>query len=205
MVGKLVNQKDTTKKFSLDNLKPRVILSFLITFFGIAYLSLVLAGKVNNKDRLGQTEVIIFTTVLLLNSELIERLAKIQFGKDGMTVELEEVKKKQVEQQAEIESMVAFLVKRTMDETDYDLLQKMAGDYPIEFDRSKDSLRHIGLSCLCELGLIEKVEGKPLCKGDIELLPSPTANLKDYISISKRGRECLLLVKKYVVENLELK
>lgn len=199
-----MNQKHPTEQFSFRSLRPRSILSFFITAFGIAYLSLVLAGRVN-KDRLGQTEVIIFTTIFLFNSELIERLAKLQFGKDGMTVELEEVKKKQDEQQAEIESMVAFLVKRAMNETDYDLLQKMASDCPLEFDRSKNSLRQSGLTCLCELGLIEKASGEPLSKGDIELLPSPTASLKSYIRVSNRGRECLLLVKKYVVENSEQK
>lgn len=199
-----MTQKDPTEQFSFRSLRPRSILSFFITAFGIAYLSLVLAGRVN-KDRLGQTEVIIFTTIFLFNSEFIERLAKLQFGKDGMTVELEEVKKKQDEQQAEIESMVAFLVKRAMNETDYDLLQKMASDCPLELDRSKNSLRQSGLTCLCELGLIEKASGEPLFKGDIELLPSPTASLKSYIRVSKRGRECLLLVKKYVVENSEQK
>ena len=200
-----MNQKDPTEQFSFRSLRPRSVLSFFITAFGIAYLSLVLAGRVNNKDRLGQTEVIIFTTIFLFNSELIERLAKLQFGKDGMTVELEEVKKKQDEQQAEIESMVAFLVKRAMNETDYDLLQKMASDCPLEFDRSKNSLQQSGLTCLCDLGLIEKASGEHLSKGDIELLPSPTASLKSYIRVSKRGRECLLLVKKYVVENSEQK
>jgi hypothetical protein len=203
-VKKLLEQEEPTKRLSFENLQPRVILSFLITVFGITYLSLVLAGRVN-KDRLGQTEVIIFTTILLLNSELIERLAKLQFGKDGMTVELEEVKKKQDDQQAEIESIVAFLVKRAMNEMDYDLLQKMASDYPLELDRSKDSSRHGGLTCLCELGLIEKASGEPLYKGDIELLPSPTANLKSHIRVSDRGRQCLLLVKKYSVENSEQK
>lgn len=182
--------------------RPRVFLSFLITAFGIAYLSLVLSGRVN-KDKLGQTEVIIFTTILLLNSELIERLAKLQLGKDGMTFELEDVKKKQDEQQAEIEAIVAFLVKRAMNETDYDLLQKMASDYPLELDRSKDPIRHSGLTCLCELGLIERASGEPLHKGDIELLPSPTANLKSHIRVSNRGRQCLLLVEKHSVSNPE--
>ena len=199
-----MEQEDPTKRFSFENLRPRAILSFFITVFGITYLSLVLAGRVN-KDRLGQTEVIIFTTIFLFNSEFIERLAKLQFSKDGMTVELEEVKKKQDDQQAEIESIVAFLVKRAMNEMDYDLLQKMASDYPLELDRSKDSLRLRGLTCLCELGLIEKACGKPLYKEDIELLPSPTANLKSYIKVSDRGRQCLLLVKKYSVENSEQK
>jgi hypothetical protein len=198
----LLKQKEHTRIFSFVSFRPRVFLSFLITAFGIAYLSLVLSGRVN-KDKLGQTEVIIFTTILLLNSELIERLAKLQFGKDGMTFELEDVKKKQDEQQAEIEAIVAFLVKRAMNETDYDLLQKMASDYPLELDRSKDSIRHSGLTCLCELGLIERASGEPLYKGDIELIPSPTANLKSHIRVSNRGRQCLLLVKKHGVSNPE--
>jgi hypothetical protein len=188
----------------MDKFKVRVILSSIITILGIIYLSSVLMGGIS-KDRLGQTEVIIFTTILLLNSEIVERLAKLQFGKEGMTVELEEkvehVQKKQDEQQAEIEAIVAFLVKRAMTPTDYKLLRELASDYPLEFDKEKSP--QPGLVCLCELGLIERASGEPLKKGDIDLLPSPTRNIKSHIRVSNRGRQCLLLVKKHGMESSE--
>lgn len=184
------------------NFKLRVFLSSLITILGIIYLSSVLAGGIT-KDRLGQTEVIIFTTILLLNSELVERFAKLQFGKEGMTVELEKkvehVQQKQDEQQAEIEAIVAFLVKRAMTPTDYKLLRELASDYPLEFDREKNP--QPGLICLCELGLIERASGESLKKGDIDLLPSPTRDIKSHIRVSNRGRQCLLLVKKHGMES----
>jgi hypothetical protein len=180
------------------NIQLRVVLSSLITILGIVYLSSVLTGKIN-KDKLGQTEVIIFTTILLLNSELVDRLAKLQFSKEGMTVDLKEkvehVQKMQDEQQAEIEAIVAFLVKRAMTPTDYKLLRELASDYPFNFDREKNP--QPGLVCLCELGLIEHASGKPLQKGDIDLLPSPSPDLKSQIRISNRGRQCLALVQKH--------
>jgi hypothetical protein len=188
----------------MKNVQVRVVLSSLITVLGIIYLSLVLTG-ILSKDKLGQTEIIIFTTIILLNSELVDRLAKLQFGKDGMTVELEEkvenVQKKQDEQQAEIEAIVAFLVKRAMTPTDYKLLGELASAYPLEFDREKNP--QPGLVCLCELGLIEYASGKPLKKGDIDLLPSPTPDLKSHIKVSTRGRQCLALVRRHAMESPE--
>lgn len=184
------------------NIQLRVVLSSLITILGIVYLSSVLTGKIN-KDKLGQTEVIIFTTILLLNSELVDRLAKLQFSKEGMTVDLkakvEHVQKMQDEQQAEIEAIVAFLVKRAMTSTDYKLLRELASDYPFKFDREENP--QPGLVCLCELGLIEYASGKPLQKGDIDLLPSPSPDLKSQIRISNRGRQCLALVQKHSMES----
>ena len=103
----------------MKHLRYRQILSGMITVFGLVYLLLVLIGFIA-KDRLGQTEVAIFITIILLNSEIIERLSKFTLGKDGMTVELEEkvgiveerqeeISGIQKEQQEEIEHIAGFL------------------------------------------------------------------------------------------------
>lgn len=186
-----------------SNLKIRSVLSTIITGIGILYLLCSLTGQVKKDNRLGQSEIIIFSTILLLNSELIERLAKLQFSKDGMTVELEEkvetVQKKQDEQQEEIESIVAFLVKRSMTETDYAVLKELASEYPFIFDKAQEECRQIqkAFMCLRDLGLIEKASGEPLKKQDIEELPSPSPNLKAHVAITKRGRHCLALIERY--------
>jgi hypothetical protein len=76
----------------------RSILSIVITLFGLVYLLLVLLGQVDKQSKRFQIpEVIVFTVVLLLNSETLQRLSKLQFGKEGVSLELNEIKQSQDE------------------------------------------------------------------------------------------------------------
>jgi len=76
----------------------RPILSVIITLFGLIYLLLVMLGQIDTQSRRFQIpEVIIFTVVLLLNSESLQRLSKLQFGKEGVSLELNEIKQGQNE------------------------------------------------------------------------------------------------------------
>jgi ABC-type transport system involved in cytochrome bd biosynthesis fused ATPase/permease subunit len=126
------------RDFKWKDLRFRQILSSVITGLGLIYLLLVLSGRIA-KDRLGQTEVAIFITITLLNSEMIERLSKFQLGKDGMTVELEEkvqnVKEEQEkisdvqkEQQEEIEHIAGFLLRGCLESSkEYQYIEKLSG------------------------------------------------------------------------------
>jgi hypothetical protein len=83
------------------NTNTRSFLSLVITLFGLIYLLLVLLGQVDKQSRRFQIpEVIIFTVVLLLNSESLQRLSKLQFGKEGISLELNEIKQNQEKIQA---------------------------------------------------------------------------------------------------------
>jgi hypothetical protein len=87
--------EDLTNKV---NTYLRSVLSALITLFGLIYLLLVLSGHVDKQSKRFQIpEVIIFTVVLLINSESLQRLSKLQFGKDGVSFELNELKEGQKE------------------------------------------------------------------------------------------------------------
>ncbi len=77
-------------------LYTRPILSFLITAFGLIYLLLVVLGQIDQQSKRFQIpEVIIFTGILLLNSENWQRLSKLQVGKEGFSFELNELKQGQ--------------------------------------------------------------------------------------------------------------
>jgi len=78
--------------------KSRSVLSIVISLFGLVYLLLVLLGQVDKQSKRFQIpEIIIFTVVLLLNSETLQRLSKLQFGKEGVSLELNEIKQGQDE------------------------------------------------------------------------------------------------------------
>jgi hypothetical protein len=76
----------------------RSIFSTAITLFGLIYLLLLLSGQVDKQSKRFQIpEVIIFTVILLINSETLQRVSKVQVGKDGVSLELNELKKGQKE------------------------------------------------------------------------------------------------------------
>lgn len=184
------------------HLHYRQILSSMITGFGLVYLLLVLTGWIA-KDRLGQTEVAIFITIILLNSEMIERLSKFTLGKDGMTVELEEkverVEERQTklsdiqeEQQEEIEHIAGFLLSSSLlSRHERGLLKAIAADRPFKYaDKTafeKDLVK------LREYGLLRNVAGGPL---NIREIPDMADDLRRFIGVSDRGRVCLRLMKK---------
>lgn len=174
-------------------------ISLVVTTLGLVYLLLVLVGKVN-KERFGQTEAVIFTTILILNSGVIEKLEKFEFGKDGITLELEK-KVQEVEQEQEqikeleqsnranIEGVVQFLVRSFLTEYERSHLKKIAGDEPFKYTRSipfENELRR-----LRDLGLIESRTEERLSIGR---LPKSAADLRAYVQITELGKECLSLV-----------
>jgi hypothetical protein len=186
----------------LKHLRYRQILSGVITGFGLVYLLLVLVGYIE-KDRLGQTEVAIFITIILLNSEMIERLSKFTLGKDGMSVELEEkvgiveerqeeISGIQKEQQEEIEHIAGFLLSSSLlTRHQRGLLNAIASDRPFKYvDKTafeKDLIK------LREYGLLRNIAGGPL---NIREIPAVADDLRRFVGVSDRGRVCLRLMKK---------
>jgi hypothetical protein len=184
-----------SKSFKLSS-----AISPIVTAVGLIYLFLVLVGTVN-KDRFGQTEAIIFTTILILNSGVVEKLEKFEFGKNGITLELEkkvqevEQKQEQIKElgqsnRANIEGVVQFLVRSFLTKHEYSHLKKIAENQPFKYTKSipfENELRR-----LRDLGLIESPTEKHL---SISRLPRSGADLRNDVQITDLGKECLSLVK----------
>lgn len=188
------------KSFKSQLFNFRKIFSLAVTVIGAAYLLLVLSGKVN-KDRLGQTELVIFITLALINSELFERLSKFQVGQGGVTFELEkkvaDVQKKQGEiegtqalQQKEIEEIARFLIGGFLDKNELRHLQILASDLPLSYTEKKD-YHETEFRRLRNLGLIESASGGFFT---IASLPVSTSDLKTHIRITALGIKYLELV-----------
>ncbi len=174
-------------------------ISLAVTAIGLIYLLLVLCGQVS-KDRFGQTEAVIFIAILLLNSNLIERLEKFQFNKDGVTVDLREqiaaVQGKQAEiqeltqsNQDDIKQLVQFLVKNFLTQYEYSHLKKLASDEPFPFQKQRSFEEQ--LRRLRDLHLIGSVSGDRLAIGK---LPAQGDNLKAFVKITACGHECLSML-----------
>lgn len=184
--------------------KRPAAISFVVTAIGLIYLLLVLCGQVG-KDRFGQTEAAIFIALLLLNSNLIERLEKFQFSKDGVTVDLREqlaaVQGKQAEIQQlsqsnkhDIEQLVQFLVRNFLTQYEHSHLKKLASHEPFSFKKQRSFEEQ--LRRLRDLNLIGPTSGDRLHIGK---LPAQGDDLKAFVQITDCGQECLSLLEQALV------
>lgn len=171
-------------------------------FLGIITVEIILLAKL----LIGQssTELLIaigVTSVLLLLTLRIDDLVKVQLGKKGMSVELAE-KVKQVEekqgeisdiqsqQQEEIEHIAGFLISNLLSRHERGFLKTLASDKPFSYT-DKTNFEE-DLKRLRELCLVRSSSDSPL---NIRDIPPSSSNLKNFVSISKRGHMCLKFMK----------
>lgn len=86
----------------LLNSKNNNLPLLIVTVLGLLYLAAIPLNLIENKFE--TTEVVIFAVILLFNSELLERLEKLVVNKDGVTLEISELKAEQEKQKAKIEA-----------------------------------------------------------------------------------------------------
>ncbi|MFB2836422.1 hypothetical protein [Floridanema evergladense] len=185
---------------SFKKLSVRQIFFYGVTLLGLLYLFSVSFGAIK-KDRLGQTEAVIFVTILLLNSEFIERLGKFKFGELSLELEqkVAEVKEKQTEIQdvqkqhsREIEEIVNLLANSFLEKNEFWQLQRLAGEQPFNYKNKNTNVPFQNeIRRLRNLGFIERVGGGNFSLND---LPDASPDLKFYVTVTDRGRKYLQLL-----------
>ncbi|WP_035992981.1 hypothetical protein [Leptolyngbya sp. KIOST-1] len=171
----------------------------LATLLGLIYLLLVVFGVIDSDSkRLEYTEVAIFIIILLINSDLTERLTKIRMGSEGIAVKLEELEKHQGEldhiqqiQDQEIKDLGGLLVKDLLNEQEQELLKSLAAKQSYGYTEKlsiSDDLR-----LLSDRDLIESHSGDAL---SIEDLPDSTNDLSQFVQVTELGYACLKLIQK---------
>ncbi|MBP5976403.1 hypothetical protein HW132_27665 [Brasilonema sp. CT11] len=180
----------------------------IISFLSLLYFVAIPLGWV--KQKLETADVVIFAIILLINSELLERLVKLVISKDGITFDLDEIKAEQDSQKVNIEANTAnieaitnivkrltfleqemaksknqnqLLVSSLLSDFELKHLLLLASDEPFPYTKQRpfeQELRH-----LRALGFIENLQNKT-----ISFMPE-TGNLKDYLKITEQGREYL--------------
>ena len=180
----------------------------VVTCFSLFYLLAIPFGWIRTRFEL--TEIIIFTIILLINSELLERLRKLGINKDGITFELDQIQAEQKHQRdnietnkANIEAVTNILQRLTLLESqlaesrtgtqllsqnlldDYELkhLRKLASDAVFNYQKQPSferELRH-----LRALGFIENIPGKT-----ISHMPE-RGDLKEHVRITEHGKQYL--------------
>ncbi len=177
----------------------------LVSVLGLLYLVLLVLGEIDPEDRrLGYTEVALLALIILVNSDVTERLAKLRVGSEGVTVKLEEIEEKQGKinqvqniQKQEIKNLAGLLVRDLLGTQERELLKKLASDQPLSYERKesfeKDLIR------LCDLELVESSSNASLHVKDI---PPASDDLKQFVSVSELGYICLRFMQKAFSDQL---
>jgi hypothetical protein len=177
-----------------------------MTILGALYLVAIPLDKVQNK--FDQTDVVIFTLILLFSSGLIERLQELVVNKDGLTVKVNQLKAEQEKQKADIEANsgliqrqvlapleqvtangllpdAGFLVKNLLNPYEWEHLKKLAIGVPFPYKKQYEF--EVELRRLRTLDFIQTKPGKT-----IRGIPDE-GDLRDYLEITERGRDYISL------------
>lgn len=210
MSDKNQNDKDTNhfKRIDWSLVKSGInwIILKIVTILGALYLVAIPLDKVQNK--FDQTDVVIFTLILLFSSGLIERLQELVVNKDGLTVKVNQLKAEQEKQKADIEANsgliqrqvlapleqvtangllpeAGFLVKNLLNPYEWGHLKKLALGVPFPYKKQYEF--EVELRRLRTLGFIQTKPGKT-----IRGIPAE-GDLRDYLEITERGRDYIEL------------
>ncbi|BBD64069.1 hypothetical protein NIES4072_22690 [Nostoc commune NIES-4072] len=198
------NTFENIKKSFQPKLSSIVNIGFrIISILVLSYLFFIPAKGLEKNRRLDTTEVGLLTIVLLLNSSVLERLEKLQFGSNGVELNLVHNKIKANIEASQKESKALALLGTLIEDDEnqrkfFDYLlddgerttlehlfyaEKEQRQFPYKKEQScEQRLRHLRV-----LGFIE-----PLTNYQINELP-PQSNLRDYFKLTCTGKICLAL------------
>ncbi|WP_416666615.1 hypothetical protein [Egbenema bharatensis] len=171
----------------------------MATVLGVIYLILLVAGEIDPEDRrLKNTDVAILLIVLLINSDLTERLAKFRLGSEGVTLKLEELEEQQDRmnqtqriQEEEIKDLAGLLVRDLLSTKERDLLKRLAADRPFPYEDKEKFVED-----LIQLGDRELIESPSQDELKIEEIPQSSDDLKQFVQVSQLGYICLKFMQK---------
>jgi hypothetical protein len=184
------------------------IISKAISLLSLLYFISIPLGW--TKSKLETDDIVILFIILLFNSELLEKLVKLVISKDGITLDLNQIKETQDSQQlsiqanqSNIEAITNIIQRITLLEqeiaqnrdekelivnsllSEYELkhLEHLSGDEPFPYTKQRafeQELRH-----LRAFGFIESLPGKTISG------MAPTGELRDYVKITPKGLDFL--------------
>ncbi|MBE9192712.1 hypothetical protein IQ230_20630 [Gloeocapsopsis crepidinum LEGE 06123] len=184
------------------------LLLVVITCLSLVYLVAIPFNWI--RTRLKLEELILFTVILLVNSQLLERLRKLGINKDGISFELDQIQAEQKTQRDSIEinranidaitnitqrltlieseladskTETQFLNKSLLNDDELEHLYKLASNDSFSYEKEPrfiEQIRH-----LRALGFIKTIPGKT-----IFYMPKQ-GNLRDYFRITEQGKNYL--------------
>jgi hypothetical protein len=176
----------------------RVSLPTLLSILGAIYLVVIPIGLLKPEAKYGLTEAIIFITILIINSNVIERLIKFSFSKEGVTLELdrkiEMVKVRQSKQEQDIK-LLRFFIANFVGKYELVHLEGVERGKPYRFE-SVPWTFEAELVNLRSRDLIDHFPGK----GIVEMKKEGQGDLNDHFYITDLGKDYLKLRREVISE-----
>ncbi len=184
------------------------IVSKAISILSLLYFVSIPFGW--TKTKFETNDLVLLFIVLLFNSELLEKLVKLVITKDGITLDLNQIKETQDSQQlniqanksnieaitsiiqriSEMEQQIAqnknekdLIVNSLLSEYELKHLEQLSTNQPFPYTKQRafeQELRH-----LRAFGFIENLPGKTISG------MAPTGDLRDYVRITQKGIDFL--------------
>ena len=176
-----------------------VFLPKLLSILGVVYLAFIPTGLLKLEAKYGLTETIIFITILIINSDVIERLTKFSVSQKGISLELvdrkiERVEVRQGKQEQDIK-LLRFFIANFVGKYELLHLEGLDRGEPYRFDTVPWTFE-AELVNLRSRGLINHFEGK----GIVEMKKESQGDLKNHFYITDLGKDYLKLRRELVEE-----
>jgi len=166
----------------------KVLLAVLV----LAYLVLVLSGRIAGAARLGWTEFALIAFVVLFTGGFFDKLAKFSVGEKGFEVTLEDLKDQQNAQQSDLNA-IKIALRGLVTKYEYRHLAQLnaAGPYNVQFgNKFFDEITRLD-----DIGYIEPTGSNPqgfvTIRDKFSAHPETRFNLKDYMQITSDGKAYL--------------
>lgn len=173
-------------------------LPMLLSILGALYLIAIPTGLLKSEAKYGLTEAVIFVTILIINSNFIERLVKLSFSTEGISLELdrkiERVEVRQSKQEQDIR-LLRFFIANFIGKYELMHLEGLEKGRPYPFDDVPWMFEE-ELVRLRSFGLIEHFPGK----GIVAMKHEDQGDLNDHFRITDLGRDYLKLRREVVNE-----
>lgn len=186
----------------------------LTSLLGLLYLGAITFHLIDRGVEQG--DIILFAIILLFNSSLFEKLQELEIGKDGVSVKVlqeavEAVKERVDTQKADLEAQGGAIqhLAKASDYTNRKFVENIVSEHELRnltrlYEAEKEDKDcpckkkytfEVELRRLRTLGMIENQPGKSIAK-----MPE-TADLRDYVKTTQRGRDYIELRKSLAIDN----
>lgn len=206
-IEKLEGREESRRKFTWW-------ISKIISTLGLLYLIVAIFAPLNTKiNRISNTEILLFATILVFNSGLLEKLEDFSLDGTKIQAKFRSLQERQEKQQEEIkqlsqaqETALVFALKGIIDQHEFKHLRGLIdaednntdhivkyGGYIKSFE---EEIRH-----LVAVRFLDKIASISDLINDLK--SNQKANLRKYVTVTSDGRKYLSLRKELGIEEVE--
>jgi hypothetical protein len=164
----------------------------LLTVLVLAYLLLVLSGRIGPAAKFGWTEFALIALVVLFSAGFLDKVAKFSLGEKGLEITLDALKDQQKAQQSDL-TAIKIALRGLVTKYEYRHLARLNADgsYDVQYgNKFFDEITRLD-----DIGYIKPTDSNPqgfvTIREKFSAHPEIPFNLKDYMQITGDGKAYL--------------